>query len=158
MRSKSTVFGAALAAAGVLNGGAQAAVNVSGVDDPMSAVAMNVTPDGLSRDGVSVGARKHLTIGVEVGDTYVFRDIGGGGGISEALFHDDLGVLQFRGPPSRPTFLTGVSIEDKAENVNINAVKVAPIPELATWAMFLAGFVGLGLAGCVHKDHARLPE
>jgi hypothetical protein len=165
MKSKTTIFSAALAVSSLLNPSAQAAVNeyqitISGAGDPTTVftVPANIKPASTNGYSFSIGPIEQLTNGVVVGDTYFFNNISAGGGLSDRLTYADHGAQLFSGPVSNPTLLTGVFIEENADSGNIDRIEVASIPEFATWAMMLAGFAGIAMAGHHHKLYARLPE
>jgi hypothetical protein len=50
----------------------------------------------------------------------------------------------------------GVSDGDFADNSGAYTITIAQVPEASTWAMMLAGFVGLGVAAVSRKNHSRL--
>jgi hypothetical protein len=162
---KSTLFSAALAVSSLLNLSAHAAINeyritLSGAGDPTTVftVPANIKPVRTNGTSFSIGPIEQLTDGVVVADTYFFNNISAGGGLSDGLSYVDQGAQLFSGPLSNPTLLAGVYIENNGENGNIDRIGVASIPEIATWAMMLAGFSGIGLAGHHHRVHARLPD
>jgi hypothetical protein len=125
MKSKSIAFGAALVVASFLNFGAQAAADEIRI--VVSSIAAPTTASAVPEIA----------------------------GPSDKFNLEERVARLFRSPEAKPTLPADGSIDDEADGANIDTFKVAAIPEFAPWAMILAGFVGLGLAGHRRKTHER---
>jgi hypothetical protein len=159
MKSKSALYSAALMLFSMVHFGAQAAVTeyqvtISGVGDPTTVftVPVNVAPSRfISGYGFELGPIEQLTNGVAMTDTFTFYDASQGGGLSDSgnlyKFSGDAGAQLYIGPVSSPTLRVGRFVFANANDGNIDMIAVVGIPEIATWAMMVAGFGALALAG-----------
>jgi hypothetical protein len=76
-----------------------------------------------------------------------FYNASDGGGLLDQTFYSLTGAQLYTGPEGSPTFLPGAYSMHNDLTGNTDIVTLTAVPELSTWAMFLAGFAGLGIAG-----------
>jgi hypothetical protein len=69
------------------------------------------------------------------------------GGLLDQSYYSLTGAQLYTGPEDSPVFLPGVynMVNDLTGNTDL--VTLTAVPEISTWTMILAGFLGLGFAG-----------
>ena len=161
MTAKSIAFGLALAFAGV--GGASASealfnvvdVDVTGMVDNFLSFELPQSPPTVDFGAffIVLNVPVHINAGSSVesiafGPTFPLFD--SPSFASTGVL--DVGLFLLSGPPlytgttSNPTFQAGVYAGlPNAVTGNIDTVRITIVPEPASWAMLLLGFVGLGL-------------
>ena len=76
-----------------------------------------------------------------------FYNISDEGGLLDQSYYSLTGAQLYTGPEGSPVFLPGVYSMYNDLTGNTDIVTLTAVPEISTWAMILAGFVGLGFAG-----------
>jgi hypothetical protein len=74
------------------------------------------------------------------------------GGLLDQSYYSLIGAQLYTGPEDSPMFQLGVYSMHNDLTGNTDIVTLAAVPETSTWAMILAGFVGLGFAG-LRRNH-----
>lgn len=75
-----------------------------------------------------------------------FYNISDEGGLLDQSYYSLTGVQLYTSPEDSPMFLPGVYSMYNDVTGNTDIVTLTAVPEISTWAMILAGFVGLGFA------------
>ena len=83
-------------------------------------------------------------------DGLSFYNAAAGGGLIDTTYFDLSGAQYYTGTEASPTFVPGIYTGQSnfySGGVDTVTIALAPVPEPSTWAMMLAGFASLGLAG-----------
>jgi hypothetical protein len=161
---------AALAFALVPIGGANATevlLTITGVPQPAAfELPQNPTPlsyefptDAHSGE-FTVSATQIFPAGLGEGEglTFYSEGINSDGGLSYFGGRLEYGDQLYGGPENSPTLILGAFVQEcKTCGGGLATVTITAIPEPSTWAMMLAGLMGLGYAGCRGRNTVALP-